>query len=402
MCVHQSYEVIRFVGQNGKFHIVMDCVEGELLSTFLQKEETMNKRFFLRLMSEVAKELEGLEKSNATEYFPYLTPFHVVIKADQGVAFLKFNEKYHRKVEKMVQQFLPADGTNNYFYSYGRVLQFVLMKIRLRPRLTKIEEFKIKRIISKCLEQKEKRRFQNAREIVGKIKAVRSKGKVFALFIVVLGLITFSGLVLKKNEPQLVEQIDPDQQLQAYMAGKCELTEKEIEGFLNTYEEERGDSMKLAEREWFMEVCYRVNTEYSRQKLKEHGEALLNEVVAKRELLANLYMEDGELEQAVEEYQILVTEKPTVERYMVLTRLIEESGRNKDALEVCKSGCKMFPEREEIQLQYVTILLKDINVSKEEKEEELSRFLKEFQALEKNESFIRLIQEFSILEVNDV
>lgn len=160
--------------------------------------------------------------------------------------------------------------------------------------------------------------------------------------------------------------------------------------------------MKLAEREWFMDVCYRVNTEYSRQKLKEHGEALLKEVVAKRELLASLYMEDGELEQAVVEYQILIAEKPTAERYMVLTRLIEQCGSYADALEVCKVGCKMFPEREEIQLQYVTLLLKETNISKEEKTEKLSEFLKEFQALERNESFIRLIQEFSILEVDDV
>ena len=116
--MQQSYEVIRFVGQNGKFHIVMDYVEGDLLSTYLQKEKSMSKKDFLQLVPNIAKELEGLERSSATEYITYLTPFHIVVKEDQSVAFLKQTEKYNGKIERYIDAFLPTDGSMNYFYSY--------------------------------------------------------------------------------------------------------------------------------------------------------------------------------------------------------------------------------------------------------------------------------------------
>ena len=171
--MQQSYEVIRFVGQNGKFHIVMDCVEGELLSTYLQREESMSKTVFLRLMANIAKELESLEQSGATEYFPYLTPYHIVLKEDQRIAFLKHNERYNTKIEKIINQFMAVDGTFNYYYSYGRVMQFILTNIRLRPDLSKLEEYRIKKIVSKCMEIKVKKQFQEVRELVVYIKKVK-------------------------------------------------------------------------------------------------------------------------------------------------------------------------------------------------------------------------------------
>ncbi len=396
--MQQSYEVIRFVGQNGKFHIVMDYVEGELLSSFIQSEESMSKKLFFRLMSEVAKELEGLERSNATEYVPCLTPFHIVIKEDQSVAFLKYNEKYHKKLEKVVDQFIPSDGSNNYFYSYGRVLQFVLMKVRLRPRLTKMEEFKIKRIISKCMETNSKRQFKDVRELLSKLKTVKNRKGIFAIVALFFGASLLASTFLERKEIQELENEDPYLQLQAYMSGDNVESDIEIEMMLRRYEEEKGDTLGLAEREWIMDVCYRLNTEYARQQLKVHSEVLFNEVVSKRELLANLYERAGEIQQAANEYQVLVVESPTAERYLVFSRLLEQCGMNEKALDECKTGCELFPERQDLQLQYVKLLMLDQNCVEQEKLDKLSQFLEIYPNLEKSEAFIRLKQELVILE----
>ncbi len=175
MYVQQSFEVIRFVGQNGKYHIVMDSVEGELLVSYLHKQESMSKRFFLRFVTNLAKELEYLEKSNAAEYVPYLTPFHVVLKENNSVAFLKCSERYNKKIEKTLEQFLPIDGTENYYYSFGRMLQYILMKMRLRPHLTKGEERRIRRIIAKCMTLKQKKQFHSAEEIRAKLVTIRKR-----------------------------------------------------------------------------------------------------------------------------------------------------------------------------------------------------------------------------------
>lgn len=390
--MQQSYEVIRFVGQNGKFHIVMDYVEGDLLSTYLQKEKSMSKKNFLQIVSNIAKELEGLEKSSATEYIPYLTPFHIVVKEDQSVAFLKQTEKYNEKIEKIVDTFLPADGSINYFYSYGRILQFILAKIKLRPRMSKIEEYRIRRIISKCMEVKSPKRFHSSKELVACLGNVKKGRKIF----VILGIMIVTAVlgINASRRRELQESIEPDsyQQLQAFMEGETEMSEAEMKEALVAYEIEYDENLSLAEREWLINVCYRMNTEYSRQLLKKHSEILLKELSAKRELLANLYLDHCEFENAIKEYEILIVESPSAERYLALANIMFQNGNVKEAMRVCELGSELFPERIELKLEYIKYCFNA------EANTEISLFLEKYPALKDTREYMQLEQELGMQE----
>lgn len=389
--MQQSYEVLRFVGQNGKFHIVMDYVEGDLLATYLQKEKSMSKKNFLQLMSNIAKELEGLEKSSAIEYIPYLTPFHIVVKEDQSVAFLKQTEKYNEKIEKFVGVFLPADGSINYFYSYGRILQFILAKTKLRPRMSKIEEYRIRRIISKCMEVKSQKQFHSSKELAACLGNVKKGRKIFVMVGIAFITIVLGISLRPRIEFQESMEIDSYQQLQAFMEGKMEKSEAEIENILATYENEN-ENLGLAEREWLINVCYRLNTEYSRQLLKKHGEILMRELSAKRELLANLYLDNGELENAIKEYEILIVESPSAERYLAFANILYQSGDAKEAMCVCELGCELFPERIKLQLEYIKYCFSA------EAYTEISLFLEKYPALKDTKEYIQLEQELGMQE----
>lgn len=390
--MQQSYEVIRFVGQNGKFHIVMDYVEGDLLSTYLQKEKSMSKKNFLQLVSNIAKELEGLEKSSATEYIPYLTPFHIVVKEDQSVAFLKQTEKYNEKIEKIVDAFMPVDGNMNYFYSYGRILQFILAKIKLRPRMSKIEEYRIRRLISKCVEVKSQKKFHSSKELIACIGKVKKRRKVFAILgIAFITIVLGIGLRLRMGFQESME-IDAYQQLQVFMEGDIEKSETEMEEVLAVYEMEHENNLCLAEREWLINVCYRMNTDYSRQLLMKHGEILMQELSAKRELLANLYLDNGELEKAIKEYEILIVESPSAERYLAFSNILYQSGDVKEAMHVCELGCELFPERIELQLEYIK------HCFSAEAYTEISLFLEKYPALKDTREYMQLEQELGMQE----
>lgn len=389
--MQQSYEVIRFVGQNGKFHIVMDYVEGDLLSTYLQKDKSMSKKNFLQLVSNIAKELEGLEKSSATEYIPYLTPFHIVVKEDQSVAFLKQTEKYNEKIEKFVDAFLPADGSMNYFYSYGRILQFILAKIKLRPRMSKLQEYRIRRIISKCMEVKSQKRFHSSKELVACLGNVKKRRKTFVISGIIIVTAVLGISVSQRMELQESIELDAYHQLQAFMEGKMEKSGAEIENILAIYENEN-ESLGLAEREWLINVCYRMNTDYSRQLLMKHGEILMKELSAKRELLANLYLDNGELEKAIKEYEILIVESPSAERYLAFANILFQSGDVKEAMHVCELGCELFPERIELQLEYIKYCFNA------EANTEISLFLEKYPALKDTREYMQLEQELGMQE----
>ena len=390
--MQQSYEVIRFVGQNGKFHIVMDYVEGDLLSTYLQKEKSMSKKNFLQIVSNIAKELEGLEKSSATEYIPYLTPFHIVVKEDQSVAFLKQTEKNNEKIEKIVDAFMPVDGNMNYFYSYGRILQFILAKIKLRPRMSKIEEYRIRRLISKCVEVKSQKKFHSSKELIACIGKVKKRRKVFAILgIAFITIVLGIGLRLRMGSQESMK-IDAYQQLLVFMEGDIEKSETEMEEVLAVYEMEHENNLCLAEREWLINVCYKLNTEYSRQLLKKHSEVLLKELSAKRELLANLYLDHCEFENAIKEYEILIVESPSAERYLALANIMFQNGNVKEAMRVCELGSELFPERIELKLEYIKYCFNA------EANTEISLFLEKYPALKDTKEYIQLEQELGMQE----
>ena len=187
MYVQQNYEVMRFVQQNGKYHVVMDYVEGELLCNYLRRENQADKKFPLELALLLAKELSYLEKSEAKELYPYLTPLHIVVKKDRSIALLKANEKYNQQVEDKVYQFLTPDGIDDSIYSYGRTIQFLLSNIECVPKLSWKEERKFKIIISKCLNYKSKKNSKNmkvrasVKKRTADSKIVRRKGRLYVI-----------------------------------------------------------------------------------------------------------------------------------------------------------------------------------------------------------------------------
>ena len=398
--MQQNYEVIRFVGQNGRYHIVMDSVEGELLSNYLQKQTSMSKLFFLTLITNIAKELEGLEGSNAIEYIPYLTPFHIVLKEDQSVSFLKSSEKYNKKMEKAVECFITADGTGNFYYSYGRILQYILMKMKLRPRLSKLEEYRLRKIISKCMCLDPKKQYKNVKEITARLSTMKKNKKRAPIMFMILGSVLLGSVAIRKEPKVIPEAIneDPYEQLMKYMEGELPWSETEVERFLKEYKAEKQEDFELAEREWIMKLCYQLDTDFARQELKTQGNYLLDELFSMRELMASIDMEEGNLEAALQKYHVLLLESPSAERYIALIDLYAQRLQYEEAVAYCEIACEKFPDREDLQLRYIKYLFLEETMDLQKKQEKLKLFLDCYPMLKESEAFDRLIQELGIEE----
>lgn len=362
--MRQNYEVIRFVQQNGRYHIVMDNVEGQLLSSFIFQNSVLDKKRFWCIMSNLAKEIDCLRHSNGKELVPLLTPRHVVVKNEDKIALLRHNDK--------------SEMIEDYTYAFGKIIQFMLAKTKLEPRLTWKESRKIKKIISKCIKKKKD---------IPWIKSILFMG-IFCI-----------GLVIQHKSVEVEET--PEQILQSYLDNKTEEQDTNIDAAISAYEKKLTTSATLLDYVFLMQIHMKRDNIDSNNRVLVYGNKIMEELVKNRELIAEIYMEQGKYELARKEYEILVVESPSEERFLALISLEVQCGRNKEALNLCEYSCGAYPECIELQLQYVRLLLANKEYSAENKKEQLDTFLALYPSLRNEERFEKLKMEFGYQEENE-
>ena len=76
-----------------------------------------------------------------------------------------------KRVDKLLQNkvtknFFPGDESYSDVYSFGKTMQYILAKSSIQPKLTKKEEKKLQKIISKSTNiQKRKKSYQSFEKI---------------------------------------------------------------------------------------------------------------------------------------------------------------------------------------------------------------------------------------------
>lgn len=152
-----DYEVIRLIQQKSGGHIIMDCVEGEILGEYLLRCPCVEKKVLFQWISQLLEQLKCIEKIQGSIDYRYLTPFYIVLKADQTISLLNFKAKLNQRcvhrisMYPILRQFYPQNGNYSDTYAFGKTLQFLLAKTEVNPCLTRKEIHRLQAIISKCL-----------------------------------------------------------------------------------------------------------------------------------------------------------------------------------------------------------------------------------------------------------
>ena len=152
-----DYEVIRLIQQKSGGHIIMDCVEGEILGEYLLRCPKVEKKVLFQWITQLLEQLKCIEKIQGTIDYRYLTPFYIVLKSDQTISLLNFKAKLNQKcvhrisMYPVLRQFYPPNGMCSDTYAFGKTLQFLLAKTEVAPQLTIKEMYKLQLLISKCL-----------------------------------------------------------------------------------------------------------------------------------------------------------------------------------------------------------------------------------------------------------
>lgn len=154
----KGYEVIRFIEKGTFCHASLDYVEGITLYDWVASHEDIDKNMFYLWMRELLQQLVFFHNQRGAPCYEKLNPYNVVILRKGKIALLAEAESdVGRPLDKY---FIPVDDRQNIdVYCMGKIIQFIMAHLLCEPRLSKIEEYKLQKIVKKCLETNPKKRY---------------------------------------------------------------------------------------------------------------------------------------------------------------------------------------------------------------------------------------------------
>lgn len=170
--MEREYEVIRLIQQNASCHIITDCVLGTMLPEYLEEHGMIAKEQLFSYLCQMIKQLGYLQDVRDAKPYRYITPFCMIIKKNGELMLLDLNAKGNQHIVNQMGRgeirdgFLKKGNSYEAMYSIGKTMQFILAKAIIEPKLTKYEESKLKKIISKCLSDNVKQQYQKISEIL--------------------------------------------------------------------------------------------------------------------------------------------------------------------------------------------------------------------------------------------
>jgi len=441
-----NYEVIRLIYQDSNCHIIMDCVEGEILGEYILRYPCIEKKQLFAWILQLISQLEGLERVKGISDYRFLTPFYIVLQSDQTIALLNLKAGSNQKLlDRMsanpgMNLFYPPNGTYNDIYSFGKTIQFLLAKTSLTPKLTWREEITLQSIISKCLSEKSKKRYQNFIDIASDFPILKEKKQrkkiikagaiaVFILSIIWKGYYNMADNPITEQEEEaylklgiayffLLEDYEKSrelfknvehiklsqyyQELCSFMLGESDNTTAEMEELLQEFNELAGDNLGMEEMCCLIRVYSKMDSDYARKQLVELGgdviensswEEMKNEA---REIVAGIYLKEGEYEKALGQYEVLLRQQHRRELYITVVDLYAKCGKQEKALELCSEGMKYNEGSSELELLYVRLICQATQIAKEEKQERICKIIQNHTELLEEQRFQTLQKEYGL------
>lgn len=414
MRLQKKYDVLRFVKQGQDCHIVSDYVTGEILAEYLKKQPNITKEQLFLWIHQLIGELMAVSNIKDVSNYGYLNPFCIIIKQDNTISLLNLREESNFEILRVMEKnnisqlFFPKDQYDEIF-AFGKTLQFILAKTNISPPLSKMEERKLKHIISKCLSDKFKKKYQNFLEIKSNFpKKNKKKNKKFIhLFYIIMIILAF-GVGEKQMEVQennkyeetvnemnevcmelgqlyffvledyvkskdMFSRVEKDvaaecyEQLSIFMAGNKVLSEEEVLQILRALETKGVET--YVHQGCLLRVYGKLSSEEAKRQIIRIGTNLLKEGSEKE-----LWLSD-EMECEIREMLLAV--------YL-------ESGTYEKAIEYCKE------ESFETKFSVIKVLCRDSIISKEDKEKYLTSLVNENLEIIEEEVFAKLQTEYGI------
>lgn len=190
MSSKEGYDVLRLIEHGQICYISSEYVEGRVLASWLKFHPHITKEKLFGWIQSMTRQLSMIHKCRKKPYYQYVNPYSIVLAEDEELYFLDMDASSNEKQLKLMRRrvvreaFLPAEEA--YYqkasigldiYGLGKTIQYLLSISEPDPPLSKREEKRFQRIISKCLKRQSKSSYQNVSEIRKVIPIYKTKAK---------------------------------------------------------------------------------------------------------------------------------------------------------------------------------------------------------------------------------
>lgn len=178
MSVTTSYEVIKLVEHDGRCHVSMDYVKGELLIYRLKDSPTIFKEQLFGWIEKLTRQLEQYHRCKSGQCYRYLNPYSILLKEDGTLLLLDLEaasntfviKNMHKRAmqkhfSKPILHIREDTKLSIDLYALGKTIQFILANTSVKPPLSKWEEFRYLRIIKKCLGEHPRIKYENLKQV---------------------------------------------------------------------------------------------------------------------------------------------------------------------------------------------------------------------------------------------
>lgn len=159
-----SYDVLRLIEHGKSCYISSESVEGRTLVKYLKYHPNLEKAELYTILRDITKQLELIHRCRGNPCYQYVNPYSIIKAEDGKIYYLDMKSAEGKEHIRFMQRrdirehFLPPD--RNYYqeasmeldiYGLGRTFQYILASTEVEPHLSRREEIRLKKIISKAL-----------------------------------------------------------------------------------------------------------------------------------------------------------------------------------------------------------------------------------------------------------
>lgn len=367
MTIEANYDVIRFIEHGSRCRPSMDRASGELLIYLLRQQPQTSKSMVFAWMRRLAVQLEQYRRCRNNRGYRYVNPYSVLVTRGGEVLLLDLEAESNEFVLKSMQKRTMRNhfvkpiidirentGLSYDLYGFGKTMQFILANTEIDPPLKKWEEFRLEKVIRRCLGEDPRKQYEDLKQVlkdlpVEKPGVQREWKRVTCGVLVLLCFAATSAAFFIKNNSLEKEKQLMDEQLQ-----RCEKELLEIKKAEQENDAQEEQSLTLQNRLELLAADVDSLGEYAGEAdIKSSGSVIRKGELLRRELywyLAAAYEQEGKADQAMDAYGDLCdfeTEENLLERaYLKKAALELEHDQAENAAETIQEAAKQLPEIE--------------------------------------------------------
>lgn len=243
----EGYEIIRFIERGDCCHASLDYVEGITLYDWVNKHQEIDKQVLDKWLKELYQQLVFFHRQKGMPEYGKLTPYNIVVMRKNQIALMANKESNHvRSLDKFFS--INSVEQNVDVYCFGKIIQYIMAHIQCKPRLTILEEFKLQRLVKRCLETNPKIQCRDILTIHSNLKQNlkwnKKLGVIIAVIFLIIGILGLGrGNIFSKEDDKTTEKMHTK-------IDKVPVTEDER----TKEKEELEDILSTAGIDYFLEV----------------------------------------------------------------------------------------------------------------------------------------------------